>query len=168
MLYVGLDVHKDSIAVPSAPEDRSADVVSLGAIGPRQSGGRRGGLAGLCNIALPYAATLNVLSSGSVQIGRVNPVGATSNSSRVFRVFSHRQVSPEAARALVAGSEVDSRQRLCIACQSPLSARQRTACSGKCRAVLSRRHRAQGREARDQEIRALLEAALRKLEERSP
>jgi transposase len=35
-LYVGLDVHKDSIAVAYAPEDRGAEVVSLGAIGPRQ------------------------------------------------------------------------------------------------------------------------------------
>jgi transposase len=36
ILYVGLDVHKDSIAVAYAPADRGADVVSLGAIGPRQ------------------------------------------------------------------------------------------------------------------------------------
>ena len=35
-LYVGLDVHKESIAVAYAPEDRGAEVVSLGAIGPRQ------------------------------------------------------------------------------------------------------------------------------------
>ena len=35
-LYVGLDVHKDSIAVAYAPEDRGAEVLSLGAIGPRQ------------------------------------------------------------------------------------------------------------------------------------
>jgi transposase len=35
-LYVGLDVHKESIAVAYAPEDRGADVVSLGSIGPRQ------------------------------------------------------------------------------------------------------------------------------------
>ncbi len=35
-LYVGLDVHKDSIAVAYAPDDRGAEVVSLGAIGPRQ------------------------------------------------------------------------------------------------------------------------------------
>jgi transposase len=35
-LYVGLDVHKDSIAVAYAPADRGAEVVSLGAIGPRQ------------------------------------------------------------------------------------------------------------------------------------
>jgi transposase len=36
ILYVGLDVHKDSIAVAYAPDDRGADVVSLGAIGTRQ------------------------------------------------------------------------------------------------------------------------------------
>ena len=35
-LYVGLDVHKDSIAVAYAPEARAAEVVSLGAIGTRQ------------------------------------------------------------------------------------------------------------------------------------
>src|SRR5438128_7665868 len=35
-LYVGLDVHKESIAVADAPEDRGADVVPLGAIGTRQ------------------------------------------------------------------------------------------------------------------------------------
>jgi predicted nucleic acid-binding Zn ribbon protein len=34
------------------------------------------------------------------------------------------------------------------------------ACSGKCRAVLSRRRREDVRNAREQEIRALLEAAL--------
>ena len=35
-LYVGLDVHKDSIAVAYAPEARDADVVALGTIGTRQ------------------------------------------------------------------------------------------------------------------------------------
>jgi transposase len=35
-LYVGLDVHKESIAVAYAPEDRGAEVVALGAIGTRQ------------------------------------------------------------------------------------------------------------------------------------
>ncbi len=35
-LYVGLDVHKESIAVAYAPEARGAEVVSLGAIGTRQ------------------------------------------------------------------------------------------------------------------------------------
>jgi hypothetical protein len=37
------------------------------------------------------------------------------------------------------------------------------ACSAKCRAMLSRRRREDARDARDREIRALLEAALRKL-----
>src|SRR4029450_2439405 len=36
MLFVGLDVHKDSIAVAYAPEDRGAEVVSVGMIGTRQ------------------------------------------------------------------------------------------------------------------------------------
>lgn len=35
-LSVGLDVHKDSIAVAYAPEERSAEVVFLGTIGTRQ------------------------------------------------------------------------------------------------------------------------------------
>ncbi len=35
-IYVGLDVHKESIAVAYAPEDRSAEVVLLGSIGTRQ------------------------------------------------------------------------------------------------------------------------------------
>jgi transposase len=35
-LYIGLDVHKESIAVAYAPEERGAEVVSLGAIGTRQ------------------------------------------------------------------------------------------------------------------------------------
>jgi transposase len=35
-LYVGLDVHKESIAVAYAPEERGTEVVSLGAIGTRQ------------------------------------------------------------------------------------------------------------------------------------
>ena len=36
-LYVGFDVHKESISVAYAPDDRGAEVVWLGAIGPRQS-----------------------------------------------------------------------------------------------------------------------------------
>lgn len=35
-LYIGLDVHKESIAVAYAPEERGTEVVSLGAIGTRQ------------------------------------------------------------------------------------------------------------------------------------
>ena len=36
MLYVGLDVHKESIAVAYAPDVHGAEVVSLGNIGTRQ------------------------------------------------------------------------------------------------------------------------------------
>ena len=36
-VYIGLDVHKDSIAVASAPEDRGAEVVFLGPIGTRRA-----------------------------------------------------------------------------------------------------------------------------------
>ena len=35
-LFVGLDVHKDTIAVAYAAEDRGAELVSLGMIGTRQ------------------------------------------------------------------------------------------------------------------------------------
>ena len=35
-LYVGLDVHKDSISVAYAPDERGAEVVFLGPIGTRQ------------------------------------------------------------------------------------------------------------------------------------
>jgi transposase len=35
-LYVGLDVHKESIAVAYASEERGSDIVALGSIGPRQ------------------------------------------------------------------------------------------------------------------------------------
>lgn len=35
-LFVGLDVHKDSIAVAYAPQERGAEVVSVGTIGTRQ------------------------------------------------------------------------------------------------------------------------------------
>ena len=35
-LYVGLDVHKDSIAVAYAPEARGMEIVSLGNVGTRQ------------------------------------------------------------------------------------------------------------------------------------
>ena len=57
----------------------------------------------------------------------------------------------------------------CPMCQGPLKGRQ-TVCSPRCRAKRWRndsRRRAQGREMRDEEIRALLAAALRKLEEAS-
>jgi transposase len=36
MLYIGLDVHKESIAVAYVAQDHGAEVVSLGTIGTRQ------------------------------------------------------------------------------------------------------------------------------------
>ncbi|RPJ36295.1 MAG: IS110 family transposase, partial [Planctomycetaceae bacterium] len=35
-LFIGMDVHKDSIAVASVAQDHGAEVVYLGAIGTRQ------------------------------------------------------------------------------------------------------------------------------------
>jgi len=36
-LFVGLDVHKDSIRVAYVPDERGADVVGLGAVGTRRA-----------------------------------------------------------------------------------------------------------------------------------
>jgi predicted nucleic acid-binding Zn ribbon protein len=59
---------------------------------------------------------------------------------------------------------VASPRAACEACRAPMAARTgKRACSGKCRAVLSRRRREDVHDARDQEIRALLAAALTKL-----
>ncbi len=66
----------------------------------------------------------------------------------------------KAARALVAGIPLP-----CLGCGKPLQGRQRGACSAKCRAALSRRRREETRRERDAEIRGLLEAALRRLNE---
>ena len=71
------------------------------------------------------------------------------------------RVAPETARAPV----VASPRGTCEACRAPMAARKgKRACSGKCRARLSRREQDAARRRRDQEIRALLEAALRTLE----
>jgi predicted nucleic acid-binding Zn ribbon protein len=77
------------------------------------------------------------------------------------RHSEHRDVSPEAARALVGASQVAS--RACPICRAALQGRQ-TSCSGKCRAALSRQRQAETREARDREVAHLLRAALAKLE----
>ena len=63
----------------------------------------------------------------------------------------------EAARALVEGSPAGSGERTCPICDKPLRPRQRV-CSGRCRAELSRQ--AEARQARDEQVRALLLAAL--------
>jgi predicted nucleic acid-binding Zn ribbon protein len=69
------------------------------------------------------------------------------------------QVSPRSARALVEGSPANADGRLCPVCDKPLRTRQRV-CSGRCRAELSRRRQAEARQARDEQVRALLLAAL--------
>lgn len=52
---------------------------------------------------------------------------------------------------------VSSRQ--CQRCGEPLEGRQRRACSDACRRALNRRREAEGREARDREIRGLVSRA---------
>jgi predicted nucleic acid-binding Zn ribbon protein len=70
------------------------------------------------------------------------------------------QVSRGTARAPVIASPRAS----CEACGARMAERKgKRACSGKCRAVLSRRRRDDVRDGRDREVRALLEAALRTL-----
>src|SRR4029450_5774491 len=68
------------------------------------------------------------------------------------------EVPAEAARSLQGAIPLSS----CPACGKALTPRQR-ACSGRCRAALSRRRQDRAREARDQELRQLLKAALRML-----
>lgn len=69
------------------------------------------------------------------------------------------QVPSETARALVEDSPANGGGRFCPICGNSLRPRQRV-CSGSCRAELSRRRQAQARQARDQQIRAFLLAAL--------
>ena len=70
------------------------------------------------------------------------------------------QVSPGSARALLGGVPANARDLCCCpVCGEPLRPRQRV-CSGRCRAELSRRRQTEARQARDEQIRALLLAAL--------
>jgi hypothetical protein len=73
------------------------------------------------------------------------------------------QVPPETVRTPVVGSP-----RRCPVCgERELQGRQ-TACSASCRRERTRQRETAARQARDGEIRALLEMALRKLEEAGP
>lgn len=67
--------------------------------------------------------------------------------------------APESARAPVTANLVESSDR-CSACGKPLTGRQRLSCSGRCRAALSRKKKAEAQEERDRKIRGLLEEAL--------
>jgi len=69
------------------------------------------------------------------------------------------QVSPGSARALLGGAPANVPDRRCPVCGNSLRPRQRV-CSGRCRAELSRRRQAEARQARDEQVRALLLAAL--------
>jgi predicted nucleic acid-binding Zn ribbon protein len=78
------------------------------------------------------------------------------------RPASPPKVPPETVRTLVVGSPP------CPVCGArPLQGRQ-TVCSAACRRRQSRQRERQRQDSRTQEIRALLEAALQKLEEGSP
>jgi predicted nucleic acid-binding Zn ribbon protein len=55
--------------------------------------------------------------------------------------------------------------RACPICGRALSGRQKSACSDRCRATLSRSRRAEALQVRDQEVRKLLLAAIRILNE---
>ena len=58
--------------------------------------------------------------------------------------------------------------RTCPVCRKvPIHARQEV-CSGRCRAARSRQRKAESRQERDADIRALLEAALKRLAEDDP
>jgi predicted nucleic acid-binding Zn ribbon protein len=71
-----------------------------------------------------------------------------------------RQVLPGSARALGGGVPANARDlSRCPICGEPLKPRQRV-CSGRCRAELSRRRSAEARQARDEQVRVLLLAAL--------
>jgi hypothetical protein len=72
------------------------------------------------------------------------------------------EIPSEAVRTLVVAS------RRCPVCEVVELWGDQTACSAACRRERSRRREAERRRVRDREIRALLEAALQKLEEGSP
>jgi predicted nucleic acid-binding Zn ribbon protein len=77
----------------------------------------------------------------------------------IVRTARIAQGTSEAARALVEGSPAGGGERTCPICDKPLRTRQRV-CSGRCRAELSWRRSAEARQARDEQVRALLLAAL--------
>jgi hypothetical protein len=72
------------------------------------------------------------------------------------------EVPAEGVRTPVVGSP------RCPVCGAVELRGRQTVCSAACRRERSRRREAERRRARDREVRALLEAALQKLEEGSP
>ncbi len=53
--------------------------------------------------------------------------------------------------------------RPCPVCKGPMTARQKSACSGKCRAALSRKKKAEVQEERDQRLQRLVETLAREV-----
>jgi predicted nucleic acid-binding Zn ribbon protein len=72
-------------------------------------------------------------------------------------------VPPESVRTLSSSPMVGSRR--CPVCQEADLTGRQTVCSARCRRERTRQRESAARQARDQEIRALLETALRKLQE---
>jgi len=70
------------------------------------------------------------------------------------------KVPPESVRTPVVGSP-----RRCPVCQAVDLRGRQTVCSARCRRARTRQRETAARQARDQEIRVLLETALRKLQE---
>jgi hypothetical protein len=79
---------------------------------------------------------------------------------------SDSQVLPQ-GRAHAAPSPVIGSRR-CPVCQEVDLTGRQTACSASCRRERTRQRETAARQARDREIRALLEAALEKLQEGGP
>ncbi len=53
--------------------------------------------------------------------------------------------------------------RPCPVCKGPMTGRQKSACSGKCRATLSRQKKAQAQEERDHRLQRLVETLAREV-----
>jgi len=60
---------------------------------------------------------------------------------------------------------IDCPDRPCPVCKAPMTGRQRTACSGKCRAEASRKRQVEFDRGRKRKVRNLLEEALEVLAE---
>ncbi len=58
---------------------------------------------------------------------------------------------------------VDYPDRRCPVCKGPMTERQKSACSGRCRATLSRKKKAQAQEERDHRLQRLVETLAREV-----
>ncbi len=58
---------------------------------------------------------------------------------------------------------VDYPDRPCPVCKGPMAEQKESACSGRCRAALSRKKKAQAQEERDQRLQRLVETLAREV-----